>query len=128
MSDNEKYFAQVMVRTNYSHQCSYPGNVKHMFMLDSMVTLSWMPQVSIFKRECCCSNICRLYNSLIDFILFKGNVISLFKERGWDAIITDDLVDNVLVLISLGAGLITGAIAAFLSWVLDLHVEDGAFL
>lgn len=37
------------------------------------------------------------------------NVITLFKNRGWDAIIADDLISNVFFFLSLVVGLLTGA-------------------
>lgn len=39
------------------------------------------------------------------------NVMQLFKDRGWDAIIADDLIGMVLAMLSLVVGLITGAVA-----------------
>jgi Plasma-membrane choline transporter len=38
------------------------------------------------------------------------NVIQLFEQKGWTVIITDDLADNVLSMMSVGVGLITGLI------------------
>jgi len=38
------------------------------------------------------------------------NVIALFKSRGWEVIIADDLVSNVLFMLSLVVGLIMGAV------------------
>jgi hypothetical protein len=38
------------------------------------------------------------------------NVITLFKNRGWDAIITDDLIGNVLFLVSIIVGAISGVV------------------
>jgi hypothetical protein len=38
------------------------------------------------------------------------NVITLFKNRGWDSIIADDLVGNVLFLISLVVAGISGVV------------------
>jgi hypothetical protein len=38
------------------------------------------------------------------------NVLSLFKSRGWSAIIADTLVDTVLMMLSFGVGLVTGLI------------------
>ena len=40
------------------------------------------------------------------------NVITLFQNRDWTAIITDDLVDNALLTVSLGVGLATGLLGA----------------
>lgn len=41
-------------------------------------------------------------------------VINLFKQRGWDVIITDDLVDNVLFMITILIGLVGGLLAYFI--------------
>lgn len=38
------------------------------------------------------------------------NVMTLFQHRGWTSIITDDLVENVLTMMSVGIGLITGLV------------------
>jgi hypothetical protein len=38
------------------------------------------------------------------------NVINLFKSKGWDVIIADDLCDRVLFMVSLGVGILTGFI------------------
>jgi hypothetical protein len=38
------------------------------------------------------------------------NVIQLFQQKGWTVIISDDLCDRVLFLISLGVGLLTGLV------------------
>jgi hypothetical protein len=38
------------------------------------------------------------------------NVITLFQNRGWDAIIADDLIGNVLFLVSIIVGAITGVV------------------
>jgi hypothetical protein len=38
------------------------------------------------------------------------NVITLFKNRGWDAIVADDLIGNVLFLVSILVGAITGVV------------------
>jgi len=39
------------------------------------------------------------------------NVMTLFKDRGWDAIIADDLVGMVLSMLSLVVGIITGVVS-----------------
>jgi hypothetical protein len=38
------------------------------------------------------------------------NVIQLFQNKGWTVIITDDLADNVLFMVSVGVGMVTGLI------------------
>jgi hypothetical protein len=38
------------------------------------------------------------------------NVMKLFRSRGWTAIIADMLVDTVLLMVSLGVGLLTGVV------------------
>lgn len=58
------------------------------------------------------------------------SVMTLFKDRGWDAIIADDLVGMVLGMLSLVVGLVTGGISiAFLTvtpWFDDyLEFYDG---
>merc|ERR1712038_1130063 len=47
------------------------------------------------------------------------NVIGLFKDRGWDAFIADDLVGMALGILSLVVGLLTGCVALFLEDVTD---------
>ena len=42
------------------------------------------------------------------------NVMQLFQAKGWSVIITDDLVDNVLFMVSVGIGLLTGLVSLFL--------------
>lgn len=43
------------------------------------------------------------------------NVMTLFQNKGWTVIITDDLAENVLFMISVGIGLITGLIGLILA-------------
>lgn len=38
------------------------------------------------------------------------NVIELFQQKGWTVIISDDLCDRVLFMISLGIGFLAGLI------------------
>jgi len=38
------------------------------------------------------------------------NVMTLLKNKGWDVIITDNLVDNVLLMVSFVIGLVTGLV------------------
>ena len=38
------------------------------------------------------------------------NVITLFQNKGWTTIITDDLAQNVLLMMSVGIGLVSGLI------------------
>lgn len=61
------------------------------------------------------------------FVDAAKNVITLFKARGWTAIITDYIVDRVLAMISFGVGLITGGLAALFAYVLRLEVAGAAF-
>ena len=42
------------------------------------------------------------------------NVITLFQNKGWTAIITDDLIENVLLMMSVVIGLISGMIGLIL--------------
>ena len=38
------------------------------------------------------------------------NVWTLFQQKGWTVIITDDLAERVLLLISVGVGIIVGLV------------------
>lgn len=49
------------------------------------------------------------------------NVINLFKSRGWNTIITDNLVDNVLTMVSITVGVFTGSIGVILAKVYGLN-------
>ena len=51
------------------------------------------------------------------------NVFTLFQNRGWEAIIADDLVSNALLLVSLGVGGIMGAIALVFTVITDWFDE-----
>lgn len=53
------------------------------------------------------------------------NVITLFKNRGWDAIIADDLIGNVLFLLSIIVGAITGVIGIIIEASSDFFEEAG---
>ncbi len=39
------------------------------------------------------------------------NVVQLFENKGWTVIITDDLCDRALFMVSLGVGFVTGLVA-----------------
>jgi len=43
------------------------------------------------------------------------NVITLFQNKGWSVIITDNLVDNVLFMMSLVLGLLTGVVGLIMA-------------
>ena len=45
------------------------------------------------------------------------NVITLFEHRGWTTIITDDLVDNALLMVSFGIGLATGLVGLLFAYI-----------
>jgi uncharacterized membrane protein YphA (DoxX/SURF4 family) len=54
------------------------------------------------------------------------NVITLFKNRGWDAIIADDLIGNVLLMISLVVAGISGVVGLIVERSTDLfEAADG---
>jgi hypothetical protein len=58
------------------------------------------------------------------------NVIQLFQQKGWTVIISDDLCDRVLFMVSLGVGILTGLItlavtAADPNLLAALQLEDG---
>jgi hypothetical protein len=62
-----------------------------------------------------------------NFVEAAKNVMTLFKARGWTAIITDYMLDRVLLMISFGNGLLSGGIAAGISYMLQLNLEGIAF-
>mmetsp|Transcript_15710 Transcript_15710/g.43342 ORF Transcript_15710/g.43342 Transcript_15710/m.43342 type:complete len:497 (+) Transcript_15710:85-1575(+) len=53
------------------------------------------------------------------------NVFTLFKNRGWEAIIADDLVANTLGLVGLFVGAIMGCIGLILDATTDLYDDAG---
>jgi len=53
------------------------------------------------------------------------NVFELFKNRGWEAIIADDLVGNALLLVSLIVGGVMGALALILTVTTDWFDNAG---
>jgi hypothetical protein len=53
------------------------------------------------------------------------NVFTLFRNRGWEAVIADDLINNTLFLISVIMGGIMGSIALIISLVSDLFEDAG---
>merc|ERR1711862_1052301 len=53
------------------------------------------------------------------------NVMLLFQNRGWDAIIADDLVQNALFLVSLVVGLITGGVGLIVAYTTDFFPAEG---
>jgi hypothetical protein len=53
------------------------------------------------------------------------NVFTLFRNRGWEAVIADDLVGNTLFLVSLVVGAVIGCIALIVESTTDLF-DDAA--
>jgi hypothetical protein len=51
------------------------------------------------------------------------NVMTLFRQRGWTSIITDTLIDGVLVMCSLAIGAITGIIAFIVAQASNLYLN-----
>ena len=54
------------------------------------------------------------------------NVITLFRERGWTSIITDNLTGRVLGMMSFAIGLGTGLLAALVALVSAMFVSSGS--
>ena len=61
-----------------------------------------------------------------------SNVMQLFANRGWEAIIADDLVGNTLFLVSLIVGGLTGCIGIILElasgWIAEDNPGDESLL
>jgi hypothetical protein len=53
------------------------------------------------------------------------NVFTLFRNRGWEAVITDDLIGNTLLLVSLVVGGVVGCIALIIEATSDLFEDAG---
>jgi hypothetical protein len=53
------------------------------------------------------------------------NVFSLFQNRGWEAVIADDLVGNALFLVSIIVGGLMGAVGLILDVSSDLFDDAG---
>lgn len=53
------------------------------------------------------------------------NVFTLFRNRGWEAVIADDLIGNVLLLMSVVVGAIIGCIALLVETTSDLFEDAG---
>jgi len=51
--------------------------------------------------------------------------MQLFVNRGWEAIIADDLIGNTLFLVSLVVGALTGVVAIIVELTMDWIPEDG---
>jgi len=64
------------------------------------------------------------------FVEAGKNVMSLFRSRGWTAIIADMLVDTVLLMVSLGVGVLTGIVGVLVGSLIqqDAVTLVGAFL
>merc|ERR1712038_677763 len=56
------------------------------------------------------------------------NVMQLFKDRGWEAIIADDIVSTVLGLMALVVGLITSGFSILIASQSDMFDEFEAFV
>lgn len=54
------------------------------------------------------------------------NVMKLFQDRGFEAVIADDLVSNTLFLVSLIVGLLTGAVGPLIVTQSDLFPSTGS--
>jgi len=68
-----------------------------------------------------------IYVGIYGFPYIKAgkSVFELFKNRGWEAIIADDLVENALFLGSLVVGLIMGGVAILIDEISDILKDAG---
>jgi hypothetical protein len=55
------------------------------------------------------------------------NVLELFQNKGWTVIITDDLADNVLFMMSVGIGLASGLVGLVLATMTPTALTDLGF-
>lgn len=57
------------------------------------------------------------------YIQAGKSVFELFRSRGWEAVIADDLVGNALLLISLVVGVVMGGVGAAVEATID-QIDD----
>jgi Plasma-membrane choline transporter len=55
------------------------------------------------------------------------NVLQLFEQKGWTAIISDDLCDNVLFMISVAIALATGLVGLLIGCMDPYMFQDAGF-
>lgn len=53
------------------------------------------------------------------------NVMTLFRSRGWTAIIADMLIDSVLNMVAMGVGVVTGVIGIFAAKAAGVDLSQG---
>lgn len=82
----------------------FPSSFPHRLLLASKSTESL---VEYFNRWAFVY--CGLYG--FSFMEAGKNVMQLFRNRGWTAIIADTMIDTVLFMVSLGVGLLIGLVA-----------------
>ena len=70
---------------------------------------------------------CRSYVGLYGYSYMDAgkNVFTMFRNRGWEAVIADDLVSNTLFLLSVMVGGVMGAIAVIIERSSDLFEDVG---
>lgn len=70
-----------------------------------------------------------IYVGLYGFSYLEAgrNVIQLFQQKGWTAIITDDLTDNVLFMMSAAVGLACGLIGLVMGFLDSGMFQDMGF-
>lgn len=78
--------------------------------------------ISYFLCVCCA-----VYVGLYGYGYMEAgkNVFTLFRNRGWEAIIADDLVSNTLLLVSLVVGAMIGCVALVVEATSDFFVDAG---
>lgn len=57
------------------------------------------------------------------FMQAGSSVMTLFRSRGWTAIIADVLVDTVLFMVSIGVGVLNGVLTVFISSLFHFGVD-----
>lgn len=93
----------------------------HVLRVCSSISTSGVSVLNIYSLEefliHCVNRFAYFYSLAFVYVGLYGygyceagkSVIQLFKDRGWEAIIADDLVGMVLFMVSLIVGLLTGA-------------------
>jgi hypothetical protein len=102
--------------------CTYAGSFEPVLSILTTLFIPFVPQAYIYVG---------LYG--YSYMEAGHKVMSLFSERGWSAIVNDDLVMNVLSLMSVMIGGLTGCVglalaAAHKSWVSEFPDKDSLWV
>jgi hypothetical protein len=92
---------------------------------------------------CCLDCLIKLFEEVLEYVnhwsyvycgiygysyLQSGRMVyELFRARGWENIVTDDLIGSVLRFTTFGVGVLTGLASMALERIIDSHLEPDVF-